>query len=832
MAVLILLDTAGPVACVGEQRIPVDVAGLEVIRLLGWGAQVGTQELADLAERHAADLGALDRLADQIVDLEVDGRMLAPPTPLLAAVPLAPRTRIAYDPDVLLQAQLPMPVLASGPAFLAWPAGEAEPVTLTAAQVDLLGRFALPARGSSIDVGLAGHPLLVDVAARDAALAELCAVGLLHTDTDVPYRTTWDKGAAANRRIHRRTRRLVAQQADQLAARPARAGRTPVLGVDRTVATAAPLALGMVLANAEAHDGGALAEQYDFVPDWHVRAPAIRRATADGPGVFLFSNYVWSSAGNLDLSEKVKAISPDSLVVHGGPHSPKYPGDRERYFADHPAVDVIVHGEGEATAAELLAVLAGDVVGRREALADVAGITYRPAPGAPPVTTEDRTRIATLDDLPSPYLTGWFDAWRGASVMAIIESNRGCPYGCTFCDWGSATLSRIRQFDLDRVKAELDWVAEAEVPIVMLADANFGIFERDVAIAQHLADLKARTGFPQRLVANYAKNTVKHIEPIVGILADAELDVNGVMSVQSFDEDVLRITKRKNLRADEFERIATRFRERQMPMLSDLMLGLPGATLETTRFDLQGVIEAEVNANVHPTHLLPNSPMNEPTYRADWQIVTDEDGVILSTRSYTVDDRAEMDRMVDAFHAADTYGILRVALRWLSARLDRREIDLLEELRAAAVAEPGRWPLTHHVLTSFLDDSTPPGPWSLLFDEVAALVDHSWGIAPDDPEWVAVRTLQVHVLPDRHRAFPDRLDLPFDVPAWLRDRADDRGDGRTTAPLASYPPVTVEISDPYETCATVGTRHSPNDHHSFELVWPGARHKVKRWSPD
>ena len=33
----------------------------------------------------------------------------------------------------------------------------------------------------------------------------------------------------------------------------------------------------------------------------------------------------------------------------------------------------------------------------------------------------------------------------------MLESNRGCPYGCTFCDWGSATLSKVRNFDLDRV---------------------------------------------------------------------------------------------------------------------------------------------------------------------------------------------------------------------------------------------------------------------------------------------------------------------------------------------------------------------------------------------
>ncbi len=82
--------------------------------------------------------------------------------------------------------------------------------------------------------------------------------------------------------------------------------------------------------------------------------------------------------------------------------------------------------------------------------------------------TAARDRIADLDSLPSPVLTGLFDGFipaGGERAGLILETNRGCPYGCTFCDWGSATLSRIRQFDLDRVFAELDWCAEHHLGI-------------------------------------------------------------------------------------------------------------------------------------------------------------------------------------------------------------------------------------------------------------------------------------------------------------------------------------------------------------------------------
>jgi hypothetical protein len=269
-----------------------------------------------------------------------------------------------------------------------------------------------------------------------------------------------------------------------------------------------------------------------------------------------------------------------------------------------------------------------------------------------------------------------------------------------------------------------------------------------------------------------------------------------------------------------------------MPMLSDIMLGLPGSTLDTTRSDLQGIMEYEVNANIHATQLLPNSPMNEPSYRAEWEIVTDDHARLVSTRSYTAADRAEMDRMVQSFHAAETYGVLRLVVRWLAARLGIREIDALETMRLRAIEDPATYPLLHHVLTRFLETTTPPGPWWLLLDEVGRFIGDEWSIPADDSEWQAIRTLQAHVLPAPGRAFPDVVELPHDAVSWLRDWIDHRKTGAAVPPLRDYPPATVEIDDPHGTCATVGTRRSVTDHHSFELAWPGARHIVHRWAPD
>jgi len=37
-----------------------------------------------------------------------------------------------------------------------------------------------------------------------------------------------------------------------------------------------------------------------------------------------------------------------------------------------------------------------------------------------------------------------------------IETNRGCPHKCTFCDWGTLTYTKVRHFDLKRVEDDID----------------------------------------------------------------------------------------------------------------------------------------------------------------------------------------------------------------------------------------------------------------------------------------------------------------------------------------------------------------------------------------
>ena len=296
------------------------------------------------------------------------------------------------------------------------------------------------------------------------------------------------------------------------------------------------------------------------MPDWCDRTvPALTRN--ERPAVYLFSNYIWSHAWNVVRSAEIKEKNPHSVTIHGGPNTPKYAADIESFLMTNPHVDVAVHGEGEATFAEVLDALQGrigDGPPDLSILRDVPGLSFRD--GDEIVQTGSRERISDLDTIPSPFASGLFDSVGDVEIgLMTIETNRGCPYGCTFCDWGSATLSRMRKFDLDRVFRDLEWCAKHKVRSVFCADSNFGIFPRDVEIANKVVELKEEYGYPMVFESSYAKNTVKHLREIIESLASGGILSTGTLSLQSVDVATLDAIKRSNIKVEKYDQLAVEF---------------------------------------------------------------------------------------------------------------------------------------------------------------------------------------------------------------------------------------------------------------------------------
>jgi hypothetical protein len=634
-------------------------------------------------------------------------------------------------------------------------------------------------------------------------LGLLVGLGRVHTvgppelEPAPPTTPTWRLIARRLRAVAGRVKRSPASARARLARRrSADAGHLTVYAPYQ--AEYGPnLALGMLLAYARAYEGGALAQRYELRRTEDPTSFLADLEHRQGPAILLCSNYVWSIEHNLDLARRAKAVHPDLVVIHGGPSTPKYEADAEAFATLHgDVVDVLVRGEGEVTFAELLTRLADDPHDL-DRLHDVDGLSYVGGDGRL-ARTPDRERVATLDQLPSPYLTGEYDHLPVSAFTSTlaVESNRGCPYGCTFCDWGSATLARIRKFDLDRVKAELTWAAERGIGEWTVTDANFGIIARDVDLSDHIAELRNRYGVPHFFGFTVAKNTTKHLARIVEVLARAGMSVQTSLSLQSRDEATLEAVDRANINPDHYVRLAAEFRRRNIPLQGDLMLGLPGQTPASYRDDLQYMLDHEITARTWLTQLLPNAPMNEPGYRERFAIQVSAEGVVVSTSSFDAAARDRMMRIRLVHNIFEHFGLLRHVLRFLQWEHGHEVMAVAERIDEVTREHPDRYPLLNWVVRWFDLYTIPPLGWGPFYAEVRRFVQDELGVTPDSA-LDAVLTLQHFLMPEFGRQYPATITLRHDYLAYYTEATEEllHSGAATTPrrPLAEYPTATFEI---------------------------------------
>jgi putative methyltransferase len=382
-----------------------------------------------------------------------------------------------------------------------------------------------------------------------------------------------------------------------------------------------PLVSGLLRAYAETQPD--LVDAYAFMPFlFHRDRPEPILAQYDAPAVAAFSTSMWNEQLNLHVACEVKRRWPECLIVFGGPQVPHRP---EAYFLAHPFIDVAVRGEGEEAFSDVLR----RALTSRE-FADVAGIAWRDArTGACVRNLAERPQSRDLDLYPSPYLEGLFDDLMtrpgGMRFQAIIETNRGCPFPCTFCFWGQGGLSRkYRYHGIERVAREIEWCARHRIAYVFNADSNFGMHKRDLEIARLLVDAKRRTGFPEKFRTCFGKNTDDKIYEIATLLHAHGLEKGITLARQSNDEQVLRNVKRQNIKLETYETLQRRFNAGDVPVYTELILGLPGETYATWTRGIDALLTSGLKNQlfVYLAQVFPNTDLADPEHQRRFGIRT------------------------------------------------------------------------------------------------------------------------------------------------------------------------------------------------------------------
>ena len=332
------------------------------------------------------------------------------------------------------------------------------------------------------------------------------------------------------------------------------------------------------------------------------------------PDVVGFSTYIWNYEYNKEFARRLKDRFPNCTVIFGG-HNVK--ADSCRQLDENPFVDFLIHGEGEVPFRDILHHLCTDLD-----FSGIPNISYRKND----VAVQNRLEAPGAVTYPSPYLEGWFDdiiAGDDIIFSALIETNRGCPFKCAYCDWGGLAY-KMRQFSLERAVAEMEWLAAHRIQFCYCTDSNFGMFPQDYQLVDAFMSIKQRTGYPETFMCCTTEDGGEKEFRINKKLNDCGLLKGATLALQTLSAEALANVGRKNMSLEKYGSLTAQYNAAGIPTYTELIYGLPGETYDSFADNLGFVIEHGTTKScfIHYCELLMNSSLNDPKNVDRFQIKT------------------------------------------------------------------------------------------------------------------------------------------------------------------------------------------------------------------
>ncbi len=342
----------------------------------------------------------------------------------------------------------------------------------------------------------------------------------------------------------------------------------------------------------------------------------------ENPDVLGFSCFMWNWNLNCDIAKSVKEKYPDCLIVFGGQHQPMQ--DRsDSFFEDHPYVDLLVHHEGEQSFHEILK----ENLSKFPDYTSILGCTVNI--GGKEVTAPPRPRMDDIQNVPSPFLDGSFDRIlssndRGLAYNVSVESNRGCPFSCAFCEIGEQYYAKVKT-SYEKTRKEIEWIAENKIEYVTDASSNFGLkYQDDYDLAMFVKGVKEKTGYPHAYRVTWLKGKADKVLNIAKVFEEAKAQKGMTIALQSMNPDVLKAIKRKNIDDGKLKDFIELYEGEGIGSYVELIWGLPEETVETFKDGIAQIMEYGYHnyLDIHLMMLLPNAPIASQQYVEKYGITT------------------------------------------------------------------------------------------------------------------------------------------------------------------------------------------------------------------
>ena len=341
------------------------------------------------------------------------------------------------------------------------------------------------------------------------------------------------------------------------------------------------------------------------------------------PDLICLSNYSWNSNLSEYVASIAKKANPNCITAQGGPNLPHDDVGQIDFLSNRPSTDIFMIMEAEITTT--------NVINRiLESNLDIGKVFASPIDGAIFIDKNSinsknlilckgnpSERIKYLDEIPSPYLNGMLDKFFDGKLTPFIETNRGCPFKCSFCHTGDDYFNKIHKFSDERVIAEIEYIAikagSLGISNLHIADTNYGMYPRDREITKALLDAHNNYNWPNSIMATTGKNQKERVIDITSMLGNM-FSVN--MSAQSMDENVLDNVRRSNISLDTYKDINHHLKEAGRSTKAELIMLLPGETKETFINGISQIIDSGIaQLAIYTLMLLHGTEFKDPEYR-------------------------------------------------------------------------------------------------------------------------------------------------------------------------------------------------------------------------
>lgn len=310
------------------------------------------------------------------------------------------------------------------------------------------------------------------------------------------------------------------------------------------------------------------------------------------PGLVGFSNYSWNLDLSTSLAREIKNRDPETFIIFGGPNFPLEEALKAKWLKKFDFVDLYIVGDGEEPFAEVFDIWFETQNMEAVKEAEIPGCHYL-NDGKVYHPKKETPRISDLNKVPSPYLLGYFDEFlEEECFVPMLETTRGCPFTCTFCEKGVSVWGNVVRKSVEFFEEELYYVGRKyQGKILALADDNFGMYRQDAQFAEAIARVKERCDYPYHINAAAGKNHQENILRTARIL-QGSWQVGA--SVQSLDPEVLSNIKRKNISLDVLISTAKEADSFNANTRSEVILALPGDTKEKHLETLYSLVDAGI----------------------------------------------------------------------------------------------------------------------------------------------------------------------------------------------------------------------------------------------